>query len=233
MFTYSAAPEHIDFQGRLTVPSLCAFAVDAIATHLRRDGYGVDVMAKDHKTWVLLRSAFEIDARPGLYEPFTISVWAVSGSNGLTYTRCIRCHRASGQEFARGTTDWCVLDIASRRPVVTALKVAGERPELPCPSPLRIRAFDPQVLDHRKVGYSECDFNGHLNNIKYLQMLFDLLPDKVLYSQEGLRLDVNYRKEARRGQEICIGLKEESPEQYLFLARHGETTLCSASLRTA
>lgn len=84
-FEYSVAPEHIDFQGHATVPSICGSIINAIGQNIRKEGCGIDVMRDAGRSWVLLRSAFEIDERPMLYDNYNVKVWPVKGS-GLTYT---------------------------------------------------------------------------------------------------------------------------------------------------
>ena len=43
-FEYSVAPEHIDFQGHATVPSICGSIINAIGQNIRKEGCGIDVM---------------------------------------------------------------------------------------------------------------------------------------------------------------------------------------------
>ena len=231
-YEYSVIPEEIDFQGKITVPALCAHAINAIGQNIRVEGYGIDVMAQENRSWVLLRSAFEIDSRPGLYEPIYVSVWPVRGS-GLTYNRCVRLKDAEGREIGRGTTEWCIIDRTSRRPVFPSLALDSSENGIPCRSPRRIRDFDPEVRDGRRVCYSDCDFNGHLNNTRYVELLYDMLPEDQLNRPTPLRLDLNYRHEVRRGAEVSLGLKREHSDEYLFIARSGEQTLCSAALTQA
>ena len=56
-FEYSVAPEHIDFQGHATVPSICGSIINAIGQNIRKEGCGIDVMRDAGRSWVLLRSA--------------------------------------------------------------------------------------------------------------------------------------------------------------------------------
>lgn len=68
-YEYSVVPENIDFKGRITVPAMCGHLINAIGQNIRKEGYGIDVMARANRSWVLMRSAFEIDCRPDLYAP--------------------------------------------------------------------------------------------------------------------------------------------------------------------
>jgi len=229
-YEYSVAPENIDFQGQVTVPSICGNIINSIGQNIRKEGYGIDVMKKSNRTWVLLRSAFEIDTRPELYDILSVTVWPVPG-DGITYNRCIRITDGKGNEIGRGTTEWCILDIGSRRPIFPDLGLEAMGAGIPCKSPRRITDFAPEVTDKRKIGYSACDFNGHLNNTHYIEMFYDLLPEEILSTTSPIRLDINYRHEAVCGNTVSIGLKETETGDFLFTACSGEDTLCRASLR--
>ena len=50
VYAYSVVPEEIDFKGRITVPSLCGHIINAIGQNIRKEGFGIDVMAKDSHT---------------------------------------------------------------------------------------------------------------------------------------------------------------------------------------
>ena len=232
VYAYSVVPEEIDFKGRITVPSLCGHIINAIGQNIRKEGFGIDVMAKENRSWILIRSAFEIDQRPSLYSPLFVSVWPVS-KGGISFYRCIRITDENGKELGRGTTEWCMIDIASRRPIYPGddLDVCGRHFSLPCEGPRRIQDFAPDMTDSRKVGYSECDFNGHLNNNRYVEMIFDMLPENIVDSSSRLRLDLNFKKEIRRGENLSIGLKQNHSDEYLFIAKAGGHTLCSASVQ--
>lgn len=231
-YEYSVAPENIDFQGQITVPSLCRNMINAIGQNIRKEGYGIDVLKRENLSWVLVRSAFEIDERPGLYVPLFVSVWPVPGS-GLIFNRCVRIFNYEGREVGRGTTEWCVIDISTRHPVNPSICAAGLDLSIPCKSPRRIRSFDPEFVDSRKVGYSDCDFNGHLNNTRYIEMLYDVLPHEILSRPSPVRLDINYRHEASCGENVSLGIKHESVDEYLFAAMVNDQMLCSASLQMA
>lgn len=229
-FEYSVAPENIDYQGQATVPSICGSIINAIGQNIRKEGCGIDVMRKAGRSWVLLRSAFEIDDRPSLYDNYNVKVWPVKGK-GLTYNRCVRLTDAEGEEIGRGTTEWCVIDIHTRKPIFPELGLTDVDIPIPCKSPRRIIDFLPDFIKHKEVGYSECDFNGHLNNTHYIEMFYNLLPESVLSRGLFTRIDINFRREVHRGDDVSFGIRKASDEEYLFMAKTGDATLCHASLQ--
>ena len=230
-YEYTVAAENADFQGLATIPSMCNSIINAIGQNIRIEGAGIDVLRASHKSWVLLRSAFEIDERPSLYDLFNVIVWPAKGG-GLTYNRCVRITNDDGEEIGRGTTEWCVIDIDSRRPVNPNLGLATLDVPVPCRSPRRITDFVPDFCKTAEVGYSECDFNGHMNNGHYIELFYNLLPKDLISNGLFTRIDINFRHEVRDGESVTFGVKKASEEEYLFIARNNAGTLCHASLQT-
>ena len=231
-YEYSVTPETVDLSGHSTVPSMCRSVINAIGHNIRREGCGVDVMKLSRRSWVLLRSAFEIDERPRLYDLFNILVWPAKGRSGLTYNRSVRITDAEGSEIGRATTEWCVVDLDTRKPVFPDLGLESSDVPVPCRSPRRLKDFLPDFSRIKEIGYSDCDFNGHLNNTHYIEMFYNLLPENVLSTGLFTRIDINFRHEVRRGDAVDFGMKKVSDEEYLFIARSGGSTLCQASLMT-
>ncbi len=231
-YEYSVIPESIDSNGRMTVPSICCNVINAIGQNIKKEGYGIDVMLSNNRSWILVRSAFEIDARPDLYSPMYIEVWPAP-TQSLTHNRCVRITDNVGRELGRGTTEWCMIDVSTRKPIFPNLEMEGTAADVPCRSPRRIRDLVPEIVCRRKVYSSDCDYNRHMTNMRYLDMFYDMLPDDVIDSCSPVRLDLNYRHEVKCGTDISTGIRNDNHGEWLFIAKDGDQTLCTASLLKA
>jgi hypothetical protein len=49
----------------------------------------------------------------------------------------------------------------------------------------------------RKAAYSDIDYNGHVNNARYIQWIQDAVPPELLEGAEKIRLDINYLNEIK------------------------------------
>ena len=63
-----------------------------------------------------------------------------------------------------------------------------------------------------------------------MELIFDLLPEDLINTDSPIRLDINFKKEVRRGEDVSFGLKRQNRDECLFIARSSEQTLCSASV---
>lgn len=228
-YNYTISPEQLDLNGLATVPSLYKMTIDSIAVNIRKEGLGVDVLADSGWTWALARCAIEFTSRPKLYDDIRIDVW--SGQNqGLSYGRCVRVLASDGHEIGHGVTDWCVLDKSSRRPQQLSYTGDAVCQVQPCESAKRIKPFTSALKKIREVGYSECDFNGHLNNSRYVEMFFDMLPQAAINAMNKFRLDINFRREVPCGSTVEAFLADYTQPEFDFCMYYQGVPACCASV---
>lgn len=226
-YIYYIQPEDLDANGKATIPALYRMAINSIGQRIREEGYGIDVMNSQGLSWVLARCGVEFLRRPDLYSKVRVEVWS-GPSTALSQERCFSIKGEWGDEICRGVTQWCVLDCSSRRPV--QFTIEGPAAPEPCQLPRRIASFRPEGGERRCASYSECDFNGHLNNVKYLEMFLDLLPRAVAGTLAPLRLDLNFRREVPCGDIIQSAVRPGPEGCFDFSMYHGDEPACSARL---
>ena len=215
----------------MLVPSLCRSIINSIGFFIKEEGFGVDVMRENGFCWVLSRYAFEFDSRPALYKPFNVSVWDGESGN-ITLSRCIRLTDSKGAEIGRGVTDWCVIDRKTRSLIKPAAILKDKKGEqAPCARPDRISAITIDSSESRLIHSSDCDFNGHVNNTKYVEMFYDMLPQVQKDTLGPLRLSAYFHKEARLGETLTLGLGK-TDKGYNFVVANPGATVCTLSLRS-
>lgn len=63
-------------------------------------------------------------------------------------------------------------------------------------------------VDNHIVSYSDVDFIGHTNNVKYVQWAMDLIDRNFTATHQVKEVTVNYIKETRLGDSVKIMLGE-------------------------
>ena len=53
------------------------------------------------------------------------------------------------------------------------------------------------MLTSRRAAYSDMDYNGHVNNARYVQWIQDALPAAEIEGAESMRLDINFLSELK------------------------------------
>ena len=232
-YTYYADPQQVDFTLRMTVPALANEVLNTAGVDAQRKGFGIDKLNKENRSWVLSRMAIEIDDRPEQYSSYEIVTW-VNEYNRMLSTRNFTLHDAAGREFGRAVTQWCIIDLAVRKAIDLNTVIGPCTDTLvdapsPTENPRKVMGITPQhVMEHRVV-YSDIDFNRHVNTMRYINMMFDMLPIEQLTAIRPVRLDIHFMHECRYGQTLTVGY-EQRDGLSLFEVSNGEEAAVRAAL---
>ncbi len=173
--------------------------------------------------FVLSRTSCKIYRPLTLEERFSLTTWHRE-NKGAQFIRCYRFTDAKGETVVESVTTFAMIDPHTHR--VLRPKVFFEKYDIhmqpaeqvgaPDPGKLIIPDELPQV-GVRTVRYSDTDYNGHLNNTVYADLLTDFIPG----SMDGRVLtgyQISFLKEAREGEEIAIhaGADENGENAFLF-----------------
>lgn len=211
-YEYRVDPQQVDFTLRATVPALVNAILNVAGIDAQRKGFGVDALQADNFSWVLSRMAIEFDSRPAQYADYCISTW-INEYGRLLSTRNFTVADASGHVFGRAVTQWCMIDLAARTPVdLTAIVETHAHALVDIPSPAekprKVLRVAPGCTKSHEVVYSDIDFNRHVNTLRYLDMMFDMLPIETFEEDRPLRMDIHFLHESRYGQTLNVGYEQ-------------------------
>lgn len=234
IFRYKVDPRRVDFTERASISSMCDIILEAAGEDAYKRGFGINVLAERNLGWVLSRMCVELDYMPAEYSEFTIRTW-ISDYNRLASTRNFTLTDDEGRMFGRAVSQWCMLDFSTRMPADVNLLarmhegVMVDAPS-PCERPRRIAAVGSEPTAKHRVVYSDIDFNRHMNTMRYIDMVCDLLPIDELERLNAVRVDMNFMRESRYGDvlSLCVDRRDDA---CAFEYRSGEgEALCRISL---
>ncbi len=188
--------------------------------------------------FILSRIAVKIYEPLHAYENITAQTW-VCFSHGFNFERCFRVLR-EGRTVAEGVSSWGLLSLDDRRLVrVDELEfpVTPEEKLQFDDLPERFRVppvSEMEFAGKRAIRYSDLDYNGHMNNTKYPDMLADFLPAPEETRVNGF--SISFLKEAKYGDELSLYrapfLTKTGGAGYCFCALNGAGETCLNALLT-
>mgnify|MGYP000833023307 FL=1 len=194
----------------------------------------MDALNKDNFSWVLSRIAFEFDYRPEEYVKYEIATW-ISDYGRVLSTRNFTLTDAAGNEFGRAVTQWAMIDLKSRSAL--DLSWVGDAHadaivDAPSPTdkPRKIRDVDPAQTVMHKVVYSDIDFNRHVNTMRYIEMMIDMLPLEMLMQEAPVRFDIHFLRECRYGQTLAVGYEQRGRTALFEIRNDAGTAAVRASI---
>lgn len=143
-----------------------------------------------HQAFILAKVYMRFYEPAYAYETLTVETWTGIESRGFTFYRSFRVKRGD-TVIADALTNWCLIDTETHKllPVTKFDNNFVDEPSLDVNMPRKIKF--PEGLDFvgkRKIVYSDIDYNKHMNNTHYPNMLIDFLPSPENYRVKELML---------------------------------------------
>jgi acyl-ACP thioesterase len=195
---------HVDRSDRLTVFSTFDLFQEAAISHAADLGVGRDDLARTGQLWVLSRMTVLMERRPRYGETVTVRSWPL-GADRLFAVRDYDIRDKGDNPVVRARSGWLVLDVEKRRPLRIQQVVEPLSPNtgihaLPGGAGSLDSPHDMVKAGERRAVFSDIDYNGHVNNARYIQWIQDLVEPDVLENADMLRLDINYLGEVKHGE---------------------------------
>jgi medium-chain acyl-[acyl-carrier-protein] hydrolase len=231
--SYNLLWHDADPTGLVRPSALLRYMQETANRQCRGWGYDLDRMFRNDGQGFLL-ARLQLTAYTALhpYDDIEVRTWCPL-SHGYTFLRCFRVMR--GNEIAaEALTTWALMDV--RRHAL--LKVTDFYGEFPTDEPLetdylpgKVRlspAVQMEAAGERKVAWSDIDFNRHMNNTRYPDVICDFLPAEAIEGRELASLSISYKKEAPLGDvlQISRARMQDSENGYLVKATRGDGEVC-------
>ena len=223
--TFHLNDTHVDCFGRLKPSVLLQFIQEVASVHGSALGADYDTLARKNLFWAILRTRVQITRLPRSGEAITLKTWPMPTTR-VAYPRSIIAYDASGAEIFRAVTLWVMMDKTSRAMVIPAksgITVQGrlEGTELAAPGSLIPRPMERD--DCRRVCFTDLDINGHMNNTRYFDWIYDLLPASFHESRTVKEFTICYLAEAREGQVLDMNWEAKEDVLQVEATRKNDT----------
>lgn len=205
----------------LSLPELLKMSADIAVEDYRERGMSREFLAEHGIAILVSRNSFRIHKMPEENQVIEIATWEEK-SEALQLVRCYKILDSQGDILVSAKSTWLVMDLNNRK--IMPVKNFTLRPaptiqtEMDCLKPAKIsvdeRGFE--LLDSRKIKFSDIDANGHTTNSRYAAFVEDALP--VEFQKKRIRdLRLNYSKEVVLGDELFVYGKIDSENSRLIL----------------
>ena len=218
----------IDKSDRLTLDAVFNFFQEAAICHAENLEVGREDMANTGQVWVLSRMSVLMNRRPDYRETVTVRSWP-RGFEKLFAMRNFEIKDKDGNSAVAGRSGWLIVDMEKRRPLrpqtVMDRLPQNEGLETFAPGDNAAAGLEErgnlQKTAERKALYTDVDYNGHVNNVRYIQWIEDTLDYQLLEKADKMRMDINYLSEVMEGDKVEIFSAPISENAYAFEGRKG------------
>lgn len=233
-------PFHVDFTGHIFMGVLGNHLLNAAGKHSQRRGWGIGALNETQHTWVLSRLCIEMYEMPKQYETITIKTW-VEGVMKLFTSRNFSILRPDGTPYGYARSIWAMIDMQDRKPCdllqlydgdILNYVVPEEENVCPIEGHGRFRFKDPTLVRTIDTYYSDVDINGHINSIKYIEHILDLIPQERFEEQQLRRLEIAYKSEAYMGDRLSFYVQDgqDANEMEIEVRKNESEVTCQVKI---
>ena len=217
MFTKNFIISNNDVDARFDLKVSAIFRLFQDVAMLATRDLKVDSMSlsKRNIDWVITRMMVEIKRLPKCDEQ--ISVFTYPGKDmAMLYPRYFFITDAKGEIIIRSSSIWCLIDNDTRKVIVdkdVIKKLPEETHDSQLPFPEKIAMpMNQKYVERRVIHYSDLDFNSHMNNVRYIELLTDT-HDSCFYKTHQIKsITLNYLKEIKEKEIVDIYSNASNPE---------------------
>lgn len=186
------------------------FFQDIAGFHAESLGFGYDNTIKKNIAWILMKNKVTIYEYPKPYEILTIKTYPTEKSK-IDFIRDYEVKDESDRIIARGTSQWCLVDIINKK--ILRTNVLDFPNDLNEPSFYQEKISKINFNDYDELNkkieyitrYSDIDHYHHTNNARYAEMIYNAIDLRNIFVKE---ITLNYNIETPVNKKITIYIKD-------------------------
>jgi len=199
----------VDFTKKLKLSTLFSYFQDIASLASEALGFGIETLEeKFGVAWILTRIRVEITRIPEWDEEIVIETWPLEAGR-VEFDRDYLVKDIHGNTIIKAISKWIIMGRNDRKikrsdfigihypEIITKRAITGRMRKLKDFGHL-------EAVYNKVIGYSDIDFNGHLNNSKYVDYIMDCfhVDDHNNYAISAI--DLHFNHEALPGDTITL-----------------------------
>ena len=212
---YIVSNNDVDSRFLLKVPAIFRLFQDVAL--LATESAKVDsiTLSKRNIDWVITRMQVEITRLPKCDE--TIYVHTYPGKDmAMLYPRYFFITDKDDNVIIKSSSIWALIDNNTRKVIVDRDTISKLPPEsrddqLPLPNKI-VNPENSVFVENRKIHYSDLDFNSHMNNVRYVELLMDVNGSDFYKKHQASTIILNYMKEIKEKESVSVYTSGSNPQ---------------------
>lgn len=205
---YTVGNRDVGATKKATIKAMMKYLENIACSHSDMVGYGINTIEETGVVWILLDWKFKIIERPKYGQNIKVRTWSRKMEKCSAY-RDFQILDENGTVLAIATTKWVLLDASTRKiqriPEEFTAKYQSEPErnvfgeEIEKLQETENEEYSVQVKTRR----TDLDINNHVNNLNYLDLAYEILPDEV-YNAELKNVRITYKHQTEPGEIVNV-----------------------------
>lgn len=201
-----------DFARRQKLSSMFGYFQDIAAFHSAELGASVQRLHTElNVAWILLKVRVEIDKYPVLAQELYIDTWPQAPR--ALYERDYTIRSKSGEMLVRAASTWVIMNLETREIKrdkfldYNNIEIRKDRAvEKGAGRQRRVEGAEP--VFEKRINYSDVDYNGHVNNARYIDFIMDAIPFEKHREKEIRNIEVYYVNELSPDSDLVLAVSQ-------------------------
>ena len=213
--TVKVASFDTDRTDRMRLSAILRYQQEAAEQHLGPAGLGWRELSAHGIAFVASRWHTVIHRLPLFEETVTLTTWH-RDRKGPRFFRCYEWCDGEGNVIIEGVMQFALVSVTDHRLLrgdeFMALAPLPDAPRgVHCADPGRFRLTAEQEEGTYAVRWSDIDRNGHMNNTRYADLMWDVLPEDR-QDETPIDVELHFAGESRQGDRLtlCSSVEEEN-----------------------
>ncbi len=209
----------IDRQKKATVTTLVNLMQEAAMQNVIELKVSLWDLQDTGVSWVLMRKNLQVSRLPNLGETIRI-VTHPSGFERIYTHRDYLVFDEKDQLIAQSSSTWLLMNMHKRRVarIPEAIREKGQFDTSGCLPRAKAKLATLTAVDCEKafeVQWHDLDFNEHLNNVRYMQWLFETVDYYVQHKGALVSMDILYKAECAWKEVVVVQTQAHAEGNYL------------------
>ena len=230
--TYKIGLREVGIKNKLTNYGILAFLEDIATYHSGLVGYGVEDIEKNKGAFLILDWNLEVYNRLKFNDIVKVKTYALPIEKP-----CFHCYRnfeiydVNDELIATATSKWLFYNFEQHRIVKLdedMLKLFESEGNLQKAEEKITKLQEPKTFEKMieyQVQRSNIDVNMHMNNLVYLKLANEILPEEVYFADELNNLRITYKHQIRLGQTVKIYYTMEDSKHIVTIKNNEENKI--------
>ena len=226
---YTVGNRDVGATKKATIKAMMKYLENIACVHSDMVGYGINTIEETGVVWILLDWKFKIIERPKYGQNIKVRTWSRKMEKCSAY-RDFQILDENGNVLAIATTKWVLLDASTRKiqriPEEFTAKYQSEPErnvfgeEIEKLQETENEEYSVQVKTRR----TDLDINNHVNNLNYLDLAYEILPDEV-YNAELKNVRITYKHQTEPGEIVNVSYTKKENKNIITIKTENKDKL--------
>ena len=183
---------------------------DAALEDAENIGYGVDKTMGHGLLWVFSRVYVRFHRMPEYLEEVTFDTHP-GAKKAFLFFRYGKMLDKKGETIAELSSVWALINQETRKVEMRPpLEPVDQTDGTELAAPGKVVAKPCSFRLHKTISYTDLDLNGHMNNVRYIEILMDLHDAEFYKKYRVEELLIQYESEIHEGEDLEVFVDDEA-----------------------